>query len=295
MIASRVSLRAILFGLVVAGLALAGSACSEPGANAPVSTEPAASGAAAGSEEFFVGDLVIRDELWPFHVQLTRPVAPEGREAIPRRKAVLIRVIDTEGVRLGFGRFGIHEVPIEHTDVVAKAREIANGSHVKPSNLAMSVVPALYDPRYEQIEPYPRFRETSNDLLLVAAPLDPALLEAMRGPLAEIDAMDRVRVVFLAQGATTNEEIHAALRAAEWTAPYVRKGFIGTFTQAHLGPEPPVPGLGLFTPHGRLLYRAAWQSPEALGELHAALASRLESRRPLPFSAPGAAANTASR
>lgn len=267
--------------LACSALVLSTLGCA-PGLADAESTTPAAASVAAPSKQakgapITAEALYLQDELWPYRVYLTRAWAPEGGEPIRQPVGVLLRVVDSETVRVDFGHHGIYELPIDATDVVERAREIrVKGKEFTAGNLTYAVGGALGDPTSEEPAPYDRPRVALRDLLLVAAPLDPELLRAMAKPFSEIDGGEGVRVIFLAQGASRNEEIHAALRAAGWTPPYLFDRYVRSITEGSLGPNPPIPGVGLFTPNGRVLHEEAWKGRASLEALQAVLAARAE-------------------
>src|SRR5262245_210951 len=63
------------------------------------------------------------ERFWPYHAALTKPFSGIQTGTV----GVLIRLESATLARIDFGRDGIHEVPIESTDVVERARGIQLG------------------------------------------------------------------------------------------------------------------------------------------------------------------------
>ncbi len=260
-VSSRRSARArwALLGLAV-GFGLSG--CTDP------------SGNTAADGPITAENLPLRDDYWPQKVHLTKSWAPESGEAV-RPIGVLVRVESPELARIDFGHQGIHEVPIGVTDLVERANELREqGPGSKIGNVTRMIGGALGDPRSEVWQPYPRSEVAGQDFLLVAAPLDAALLREMAEPLARVDAMNGVRVIYMAQGDTTTEEILRVLHEIGWTTPFLRQRFVRAATDGYLGEELTLPWLGLLTPNGRVLHQGPWPPDGDLQEVVDVLAAQ---------------------
>jgi hypothetical protein len=125
---------------------------------------------------------------------------------------------------------------------------------------------------------YRRSKIARRDLLLVAAPLDPALLNEMAAPLARIDEMDGARVILLPQSGTPSGETLGILHELGWPTAFLRQRYVRATTKGYLGDDPTLPWLGLFTPNGRILHEGPWPADGDLQPVLGALAQRQRER-----------------
>ncbi|MEM7412560.1 MAG: hypothetical protein AAF430_20180 [Myxococcota bacterium] len=219
--------------------------------------------------------LPILDDYWPYRVHLDEPWAPEGEQPIAQQRGLLMRVEDAEHLRVDFGRYGMHSVPVGMTDVLEQTKALrAEGNDGKIDNATRMIGRALGDPRWEPWRAYRRTDAAHRDLLLVGMPLDRALLAQMQEPLSALDATDRVRVVMLFQGEITDQEIFDVLFELGWTMPWLLQRHTRGGTEAYLNEAEGLPWLALVTPNGRLLHQQAWPADGELTRFQRILTAR---------------------
>jgi hypothetical protein len=266
-------------------IALALGGCSEPaeGIAEPESVSLVGTPVPAPDGSLTPEDLVLRDENWPHRVRLVEPWTPESGETL-RPVGVLLQVESPEAARIDFGSQGVHDVPVAVTDLVERANEVrAKGPDSKIGNLTRMIGGALVNPAHETPRTYRRSKVAKRDLLLVAAPPDPALLSGMAAPLARIDEREGLRVVLMVEGEAETSEVLATLHALGWGTPFLRQRFVQAVTEGYLREDRTLPWVALLTPNGRSLYEGPWPSEGERQALESALAERRrKARAPQP-------------
>ena len=266
--------------LVFAGIALSGcghggtdlSHLKLPEAAPDAGLEPGAIYRAAdpNAPPVTVERLAESERFWPHQVQLTRDWKPEDWDgAFGWGLGVLVRVDPVRGLRVDFSRFGKHWVPIEATDVVARAEAIRLGSqHKYAPNLVLALKNRLLDPSGRTLV------ETSEDpmsqrafVLLFADPLTTDF-ELVARDLRAIERDRDVMLVLIAQGDLSDAYVYKACFDADYGGAFLLDRFTGAYTEGLLDEAPGRAWIQVASPEGRLLWEGEWVS--GLGErLHA--------------------------
>lgn len=219
------------------------------------------------------GSLLLRDELWPFRVELLRPVVPvDGSGALAPMPGVLVRVEPGGVARVDFGRFGRHEVPVDATDLVERANRVRVGEETKLApNLVLTIGNKLLDSARDEVHPFPLARDVRLRALLCvfadpASPDFPGVADALR-PLA---GREGVQSVLFPLGGLRDGRVRQRLRALDWPIPFVFDRFSRLYTRSIAGEEVALPHAMLLTPNGRVLIQGP-VSPRLARELDAAL------------------------
>lgn len=266
-------MRRLAFGVVALGMLHAGPAHAQSVRHAaPDLPEYSASDPSAAA--ITAHNLLASERFWPYRVSLTRAWKPAGGGTTldAQTVGVLIRVEDAGGARIDFGRNGLHEVPVDATDLLARANEIRLGKLDKTApNFVLAIGPRLVDSRSTPIRPLPIDALTGRQrfLAVFADPASPEFAELAKalGPLRERPGLE---TIFFPQGRVADAVVHERLAALGWTVPFVFDHLSEAYTPSLLGDGAALPALTLQTDEGRLLYRGAW-GPNSAAELTAAL------------------------
>lgn len=214
------------------------------------------------------------ERFWPFQAGVREPWKPPGggKTLDPRFPGVLVRVEAGGRARIDFGRDGIHDVPLERSDVVDRANRVRLGLEAKQApNFLYMVGPRLLDAGGERPRPFPYLEAVAYErfLLVFANVTDadfPKLVESLR-PVAERD--DLLTLVF-PQGRVSDSDVRERLRAASWHVPFLydhlSEGYTTTLLEAGTRP----PAVMLVSDEGRLIHQGSW-SPRSRAELLSAL------------------------
>lgn len=264
---ARLALLALLVFLV---LLFEGSASAQPG---DASTADAEKGPVT------LSNLLQHERDWPYQVALARAWKPEGHEGEFGWGAgtigVLIRVEDHGRLRVDFGRFGIHQVPAEATDVVVRANQVRSGELRKTGpNLAVVLNHRLLDPSGRTLADYPDdlFLVPKTAFILVFA--DPA--DAGFGEIAAKTApWAKVRgtvLVLIAPVERPDAHVYKYCFDAGWKGAFLMNMFAEPYAEAQLEPGVARPFVQVLTPEGRLVHGATW-SEAVPAEIERAVAS----------------------
>lgn len=257
----RRCLRAIR--VLICAVCVACSPTSEDGSLAP-SNEVASArvDGAVGSSALTVSKAYAHEDEWPPIVALTRDWSPpDGARPIKAsHRGALVRVTPDGHVRIDFGRHGVHEIPIEATDVVERMARVAEGSLHKPApNFVLSVGTRLVDPRAATPQPLPSvaIRAFDTFVCVFADPKADAFVEIVPA-LSALAEREGVGVILFAQDSAETElaAMHAYLRSVSWTTPYAYPRLSPDHTRSLLGAAPETPTALLVSPNGRALLRA---------------------------------------
>lgn len=220
------------------------------------------------------GSLLESDRFWPYRTGLTRTWSPEP--AVPGLPAgaigVLVRVEPGGLARIDFGRDGIHRVPVEATDLVARAERVRRGEHPKVApNLVHAVGPRLGDAAAEEPAPF-RFERAGAVRRVLSVYADPSApgFEVLARELAPLRDRAGLLTVLFPQGSHPDLAVRARLRELGWPVPFVLDHMAEAYTRSQLDAEATLPAVQLQTPDGRLLFSAAWR-PGIAGSLAGAL------------------------
>lgn len=257
----KISLRTL-----TALLALAPLACGDP-------SQPAAS---ASADSAVTAENLLEGELyWPYRVSLTAPWPEQAsqEEALPPGlTGVLIRVEASGLPRIDFGKWGKHEVPVERTDLLARANRIRTGDEVKEApNFVHAIASRMLDSASDAPRPLP-VEEAAKPrafLCVFADPSDPGF-EALARALAPLREREGLMTILFPQGEHADAGVRERLRALAWPVPYLFDFLSEPYTRTLLAEGTPFPYVMLHTREGRVIWQAGW-SPEVEAELAIAL------------------------
>jgi hypothetical protein len=266
------ALAALLLTVPVASTALEDYLPADPGAP-PVTRE----------------NLVASERFWPYHVELPQPWQPPGAERPLRAgtRGVLVRVESSGAARIDFGRNGVHQVPVESTDLIQRANGVRLGEEDKIApNFVHAIGPRMLQSDSPQPVPVP-FPRTFAPPGFLAVFADPggegfAELAAALGPLHERHG---VWTVLFPQGGHRDPQVHQRLRSLEWEVPFVRDFLSLGYTRSRLREGTPIPAVVLETREGRLVFESSWEAGVAT-KLEAALDEAFGETPAAPESAP---------
>ena len=209
------------------------------------------------------------ERFWPYHVDLTRAWKGDGFAAeVPAGvRGVLVRMEEAAKARIDFGRHGVGAVPLERTDLVARANGVRLGTEGKPlPNFVEAMGPRLLASSVDPPRPYPVgavFMHAA--FVCVFADVGSPAFEEIARALAPLGRRDVLTIV-LPQGRPSDAGVYERLRALAWRVPFVFQHLAEPFTASLAGPSPALPLVTLQTPNGRLLFSESWNdsTPRAL-------------------------------
>jgi hypothetical protein len=273
--------------VVASLLALAALGCS-PEANdpAPVETRAEASPAEVGpppvespakahATTITAENVLEHEDAWPDIVAVTTAWTPPEAEAPlkPGYRGALIRVEAGGAVRIAFGRHGNHSIPLDHTDLIARANEVASGERHKiaPVFLAHFGTQFLH-PELEGIVPYPTpaLAQATRFLCVFAKPAAEDF-PALAARVAALSDVASLQVLFfpldMPQGSA--ETVKSTLATAEWPVPFAYPQAAEVHAQKLVGEVPSAPTALLITTEGRLIAQLPLEQPDAIDRLRA--------------------------
>jgi hypothetical protein len=214
-------------------------------------------------------NLLQSDRFWPYEVAL----APDAKLEIPDGSVgVLIRVESGGIARIDFGRDGLRNVPIDRTDVVARANDVRNGKLDKTAaNFVLALGPRLLDPSGAVLRPFP-FEVTALRPGFLCVFADPSAKEFADIATALAPLRDRADVLTMVfpQGQVPDAKMRERLRELGWEVPFVYDHLSEAYTETLLSGGVRPPAVVLQTNEGRVLLERAWRADVA-PELGAAL------------------------
>jgi hypothetical protein len=190
-------------------------------------------------------------------------------------RGVLIRVEGPELARIDFGRWGLHQVPIPTTDLVANANRIRLGELSKPGpNFLVAIGRFLLDPAAPRFDSYGVERALPHRafLCVFADPDAEGFAELARG-LGPLRQRADLLAILFPRSKKNDADTAATLRKSGWTAPFVLASFSQAYTRTLLPAASRLPALLLQTAEGRMLYSGGWEDgslPKLLAALDAA-------------------------
>jgi hypothetical protein len=210
------------------------------------------------------------ERFWPYQTALTKQWQSLPAGSI----GVLIRLDSATSARIDFGRDGLHEIPVDATDLVERSNAIRLGKAEKAApNFLMAIGPRLLDSRSADVRAYP-FDDAAKGRLFLCVFADPwrkdfgTLVHALT-PLAD---QPGVQAILFPLSRRPDVQVRDQLRAMKWTMPYVYAHLSEPYARTLLDEKTPRPAVQLQTSDGRLLYEGRFSS-EAVSKLNAALAA----------------------
>jgi hypothetical protein len=185
---------------------------------------------------------------------------------------VLIRVETSTRARIDFGRDGVHEVPIEQTDLVARADRVRRGELAKAApNFVWAIGARLLDSAAPVLAPVSLVR-VAGDRVFLCVFADPRAddFPALTRELAPLRERRGVATILFPQGERPDAEVHERLRSLGWTVPFVHDHLSESYTRSLLTDGAPSPVVMLQTDEGRVLLQRG-VGPKLVPELERAI------------------------
>ncbi len=270
---------ALLLALLLVPLGAGDPAASRSGPPVSAAAYPAADAAAPAVTR---RSLLASERFWPYQVELTRDWKPEGRARAlaAGSRAVLIRVEEGGLARLDFGRGGLQRVPVERTDLVARANRVREGRLPKLGpNLAVAIGQRLVDPSGEALRARSlhELRGATAFLCVFADPNSEGLARLARA-LAALRAQPGLETVLFARGNWSDAALQRRLAELDWSASFVSSHLAQAYTDTLIDADTPLPAVQLQSPEGRILL--AGNAAANPSDLARAVALRLAERAP---------------
>jgi hypothetical protein len=243
--------------------------CGEP-------STPSASAIAVPIEPAVTeANLLENERHWPYRVTLTAPWPEQAahEDALPPGlTGVLIRIEESGLPRIDFGKWGKYEVPVERTDLVARANRIRIGEEEKAApNFVHAIASRMLDSASEAPRPLP-VEESAKQRAFLCVFADPSDtgFEALARALALLRERDGVMTILFPQGQHADGAVRERLRSLAWPVPYVFDFLSEPYTRTLLAEGTAYPYVMLHTSEGRVIWQGVW-SAEAAVELASAL------------------------
>ena len=219
---------------------------------------PVAPYAASGGDAISAENLLAREVYWPYRVTLLEAWVPSDstRRVAANTRGVLIRVEADGRARVDFGRDGLHEVPVDATDLLERANRVRTAELGKTApNFVLAVGTRLVDTASDPPVAVHFDDVLEKDLFLCVfadpkAPEFAKIAEALR-PLTRRAALG---TVLFPQGGHGDAAVHRALRASEWSASFVYQHLAIAYTRTLVDGDTPFPWVVLQSPEGRVLF-----------------------------------------
>lgn len=217
--------------------------------------------------EITAATLFANERFWPYTVELTRAWKGPGMQssAPAGTRGVLIRLDDAKRARVDFGRHGIGDVPLDATDIVARANGVRVGTEPKPlPNFVEAIGPRLVASSVEPMRPYPVAGVFGHGAF-VAAFADPnaASFESLAAALAPLASRSDALVIFFPQGRPADAAVYQRLRSVGWKVPFVFQHLSEPYTASLVGPSPKLPLVTVQTADGRVLLSERFEPSRA--------------------------------
>jgi hypothetical protein len=213
-------------------------------------------------------NLLDNERYWPYRVALTAPwpeQAPPEEALSPGLTGVLIRVEASGLPRIDFGKWGKHEVPVERTDLLARANRIRTGKEKKDApNFVHAIASRMLDSASEAPRPLP-VEESAKQrafLCVFADPSDPGF-EALARALAPLREREGVMTILFPQGEHADDTVRERLRALAWPVPHLLDFLSEPYTRTLLVEGTPFPYVMLHTREGRVIWQGGWSAKAA--------------------------------
>jgi hypothetical protein len=253
--------------------------CVALGCSAGTDQTDASPAAAASTHAVITQANVYENErYWPAIVALTKEWLAPGETKLLKAqyRGTLVRVEADGRVGIDFGRHGRHDVPMDHTDLVARANEVRTGTRTKLApNFVLRVGNSLVDPSSRPLRPYSldEIAGASRYLCIFADPRAEDFPILAR-QLAALEGENGVRAVFFPQSLVRDEDlefVHERLDESSWHVAFMYPRLSESYTLSLLGEIPEHPRALLISPEGRVLYEAEVGTAGRLDELRQAV------------------------
>jgi hypothetical protein len=230
---------------------------------------------APGAAPVTAKNLLENDRFWPYQVELTRAwKRGEGKRTLPEgTQGVLIRVEADGRARVDFGREGIAMLPVDATDVVARANDVRTGKLEKEApNFTWAVgvrsIDASVSPA--NVVLISKLLEQRAFLAVYADAVSPEF-DALARDLSRYQDRPGLMTIVFHQGDMGDGLLYDRLRRLGWKVPFVVDYMAEAYTSTLIDEGTKLPYVALQSADGRLYYADTWKSG-SLPKLDAALA-----------------------
>lgn len=218
--------------------------------------------------------LLESERFWPYQTELVEAWPTGGASLPPGTSGVLIRVEPGRVARIDFGRDGLHEIPVDRTDLVARANQVREGRLEKlAANFALAIGPRLADASAEPLRPL-GFEPVSAARRFLCVFADPSAKDfpALARQLRPLREREGLLTLLFPPGDASDAAIAAKLREAKWAVAFVFQHLAEPYARTLIDADVGRPALLLHTSEGRVL--AGPGAPrEVLPQIEAALAN----------------------
>lgn len=223
------------------------------------------------------GNILAHENAWPDIVALVVPWTPSGAEQ-PLKvgyRGALVRVEEDRRVRIAFGRHGNHLIPIEDTDLIARANEVQAGKRHKiaPNFLAHFGTQFLH-PTSEELGPFPTplLAKSTRFLCVFARPSELTFptLASWLSPLQDVPGLQMLFFP-LDMPRDSAQEVKTSLENLDWPVPFAYPQAAEVHAQKLLGAVPTRPMALLITGEGRMLLEVPIERGEVVDQIREAL------------------------
>jgi len=254
-----------------------------------ISTLSKAGAQAPDSSALTEANLLANERYWPYHVKLVDPWKPAASEQLLRAgtRGVLIRVEASGLARIDFGRWGLHDVPVVKTDLLASANRIRSGELSKgQANFVTAIGPRLLDSAATPVKLFDVDQTArQRGFLCVFADPNAEGFSELAQALSPLRARDGVLTILFPQSGASDGQIAERLRALKWTVPFVFDRLAEPYAETLLPAKTPPPALLLQTNEGRLILSSTW-TQAVLPRLTAALEEAFPEKPAAPSPSP---------
>lgn len=267
----RPLVRLLLLGSLTSTLA-----CTPAESDSSRASAPAASPPAANTSRITTENILDHERSWPDIVALTEAWTPPAAPLALKQgyRGALIRVEEDGRARIDFGRHGQHDIPLESTDLIARAIEVEAGTRHKiaPNFLAHFGTQFLH-PSTRDLVPFPTPSLAKSELFLCvfANPRDAGFGDLARR-LSSLDGIPGLQTLFFPLTMERDElqPVKDALQENAWDVPFAYPRAAELHAQSLLGEVPDRSYALLLTSEGRILHRADLAEAGVIAALRAA-------------------------
>ena len=217
-----------------------------------------------------VENLLQLEEFWPYQVKLIVPWRPdEGPMLGAPKPGVLVRIEESGLARIDFAAGGVHQVPLENTNVLEQANAIREGAKLKAgANLIVATGPRLIDGSAvaPTIVDLMAINEATSFLCVFADPMAESF-SGLAASLRSLEGKHGLRTILFPLGSHVDADVLTVLQQVEWPIAFVMDGFSELYARS-LRSSATDPSVIFTSREGRLFFEDQWS-----GETAKALAS----------------------
>lgn len=193
------------------------------------------------------------DRFWPYRVTLEKR---DLRSGVPVGSVGALVRVEGRSARVDFGRDGVHDVPVEVTNLLAEANRLRTGELTKTAaNFVMTVGPRLTKGgrqlRLTEVLDYRGY------LAVFADPRSDQFDDVARS-LAPLVDHPGVLTVLFPQSNVDQKQLDAKMATLGWPAANVFDFLVAGYTESLLSNGTTPPAVLLVTKEGRLVFESKW-------------------------------------